>query len=192
MCNKIIGITGKSGSGKSTVAKELNKRIPNSRVIEIDTIGHDALCQPKILENLFKKFGTKILDSYRNIDRKKLGSIVFVEREKMNDLINETYFYISEQITNIIKETKGVVILDWILLPQDPIWEKCDLKILMESDRQTRKNKVIERDKITTNYFENRETTSIEYDKNQFDFIFWNDYSLEKLEDIINSIIIKI
>lgn len=183
MC-KVIGITGKSGSGKSTVAKRLGELIPNSTVIEVDSIGHDALCRPKILESLIETFGSEILDDAGNVDRKKLGNIVFAEREKMKELANVTYAYISEAISQIIDEAQDVVILDWILLPQDSAWQRCDLKILIETDLQTRKTKVILRDNIPESYFDARETTSIEYDKSQFDFIFSNDYSLSTLNNI--------
>ena len=80
------------------------------------------------------------------------------------------------------------MILDWILLPQDPAWQKCHLKILIETDLQARKEKVILRDNIPESYFDARETTSIEYDKSQFDFIFSNDYSLSTLNNIAQAV----
>ncbi len=188
MCKKVIGITGKSGSGKTTIAKKIGKVIPNSKVVEVDSIGQDALCRPNILESLIKTFGSEILDEAGNVDRKKLGNIVFAEREKIENLANATYAYISETIAKIIEKTQGVVVLDWILLPEDPVWQKCDLKILIETDLQMRKEKVILRDNIPESYFEARETTSIEYDKNQFDLIFSNDYSFNALDSIANAI----
>lgn len=186
--HKIIGITGKSGSGKSTVAKRIGELIPNSTVIEVDSIGHDALCRPNILERLIETFGSEILDDLGNVDRKKLGNIVFAEREKMQELANATYSYISQTIAEIIDAAQDVVILDWILLPQDPAWQKCHLKILIETDLQARKEKVILRDNIPESYFDARETTSIEYDKSQFDFIFSNDYSLSTLNNIAQAV----
>ena len=186
---KIIGITGKSGSGKSTVAKKIGEVIPNSTVIEVDTIGHEALCRPNILENLIVLFGSEILDDLGNVDRKKLGNIVFAERKKMKELSSVTYTYITQKIAQIIDEAhNGVVILDWILLPVDPAWQKCDFKILIETDPKLRKEKVILRDNISESYFNAREKTSIEYDKSQFDFVFSNDYSFDTLENIVTTI----
>lgn len=188
MNRKIIGITGKSGSGKSTIAKRLGELIPNSKVIEVDSIGHDALCRPNILENLIEIFGSEILDQFGNVDRKKLGNIVFAEPKKMKELANTTGVYISKEIEKIIDENQGIVILDWILLPQSLAWQKCDLKILMETDLQTRKERVILRDNIDASYFDARETTSIDYDKSQFDLIFLNDYSFNSLDSIVQMI----
>ena len=191
MNKKIIGITGKSGSGKTTVAKKLGELIPNSKVIEIDTIGHNALRHPNILEGLIKIFGNEILDETGNVNRKKLGNIVFVDSKKMAKLANTTYSYILETITNIVDEAKGVLILDWILLPQVYAWQKCDIKILIEADFPKRKEKVILRDHISESYFASRETTSIDYDKKQFDLIFFNDYSLDTLDSISKKIFLQ-
>lgn len=191
MC-KIIGITGKSGSGKSTVTKRLGEVIPNSKVIEVDSIAHEALCQPGILEKLIKTFGREILDEGGNVDRKKLGNIVFVERYKMKELVNVSYAYISETIANIIHEAQGVVILEWILLPQDLVWQKCNLKVLIETEFRARKERVILRDNISESYFDAREATSIEYDKSQFDFIFSNDYTSNVLDSMVKEIVSRV
>ena len=192
MSKLVIGITGKSGSGKSTVAEEIGKAIPNSVVVEVDSIGHDALCRPTILENLIQIFGNEILDDKGNVDRKKLGNIVFAERKKMQKLGKITGAYISEKIKKIIDENQGVVILDWILLPLDSAWQRCDIKILIQTDFQKRKENVLLRDSIPAEYFDARETTSIEYNHDEFDYIFDNDYSWSTIEAIVKTISFKI
>lgn len=67
---KIIGITGKSGSGKTTFASNLSKELKYKH-IDIDKIGHEALYIPEIIDFLCKKFGTEILDSNRKYRQKK-------------------------------------------------------------------------------------------------------------------------
>lgn len=67
---KIIGITGKSGSGKTTFASSLSKKI-KCKHIDIDKIGHQALLQPDIVDKLCNTFGNEILDEKGKIDRKK-------------------------------------------------------------------------------------------------------------------------
>lgn len=184
----VIGITGKSGSGKSTLASELGKCIPNSAVINVDEIGHDALCWPKILERLKERFGNEILDEMGAVDRKRLGNIVFAEREKMLQLTEATLFYISEKIKEIVERTNGVLIFDWILLSQDSLWSECDIKVLVHADLQTRKEKVIVRDNITGEYFDAREKTSIEYSEEQFDYVFYNDYRQSSIKSMVKHI----
>lgn len=184
----VIGITGKSGSGKSTLASELGRCIPNSTVINVDEIGHEALCRPKILERLKERFGNEILDETGAVDRKRLGNIVFAEREKMQQLAEATYLYISEKIKDIVENANGVLIFDWILLPQASIWSECDIKILVHTDLQTRKKKVIVRDNITDEYFEAREKTSIEYSEEQFDYVFYNNYKESSIKNMVKPI----
>ena len=191
----IIGITGKSGSGKSTLAFELGRCFPNATIINVDEIGHEALCRPKILKQLKERFGNEILDETGAVDRKKLGNIVFAEREKMQQLTEAAYLYISKKINYIVETTNGVLIFDWILLPEDSIWSKCDIKVLVHTDLQTRKKKVIVRDNITDEYFDAREKTSIEYSEEQFDYVFYNDYeenSIINMAKYIQSNIVKL
>ena len=191
----VIGITGKSGSGKSTLASELGRCIPNSTVINVDEINHEALCRPKILERLKECFGNEILDETGAVDRKKLGNIVFAEREKMQQLTEATLFYISKRIKEIVTIASGVLIFDWILLPQHSVWSECDIKVLVHADLKARKERVIVRDNITDEYFDAREKTSIEYSEEQFDYVFYNDYkesSINNMVKHIQSYIIKL
>lgn len=184
----VIGITGKSGSGKSTLASELGRHIPNSTVINVDEIGHEALCRPKILKQLKERFGNEILDETGAVDRKRLGNIVFAERKKMQQLAEATYVYISEKIKEIVETASGVLIFDWILLPHASIWSECDIKVLVYTDLQTRKEKVISRDNITDEYFDAREKTSIEYSEEQFDCVFYNEYKRSSINNMVKHI----
>ena len=52
---KVIGITGKSGSGKTTFSLLLAKRL-NCKHIDIDKIGHEVLYRPEVLDVLCEKF----------------------------------------------------------------------------------------------------------------------------------------
>lgn len=189
MDNIVIGITGKSGSGKSTLASELGRCFPNSTVINVDEIGHEALCRPKILERLKDRFGNEILDEMGVVDRKKLGNVVFSERKKMQELAETTHVYISDKLKWIVERTNGILIFDWILLPHDIIWRECDIKVLVNTEfQQTRREKVIVRDNITKEYFDAREKTSIEYSEEKFDYIFYNDYSESSIVNAVKHI----
>lgn len=186
---KIIGITGKSGSGKSTLTDLLSKEMQCNSV-NIDKIGHKATSNQEIAKRLCAIFGNHILGKDGNIDRKKLGNIVFSSKEKMAILTDMTWDYMQVMMDDMLqKETGDVIILEWALLPISKYWQKCDVKILMQSDDTQRKNKVMERDHISEEYFLKREEGGIDYAPYDFDFIFENDYQLQTMEkkvDIVN------
>lgn len=73
---KIIGLTGSICSGKSTVAGFLAKH--GAVVLSADEIGHEAL-EPhsETWEQIVRRFGREILGEGDEIDRQKLGEIVF-------------------------------------------------------------------------------------------------------------------
>ena len=107
---KIIGITGKSGSGKSTLAKELTEKMQDAMCINVDKIGHKATNDVEITKKLCKAFGKQILEKDEKIDRKKLGNIVFSDKEKMDFLTEITWGYMQKILDDIIEEEreKGV------------------------------------------------------------------------------------
>ena len=182
---KIISITGRTGSGKSSLANMLSQKW-NCNMVNIDKIGHQATSDPKIAEKLCEIFGDKILENDKKIDRKKLGNIVFSDKEKMDILTNVTWGYMQNILDAILeKEQKDKIILEWALLPISKYWEKSDIKILIKADDEERKNKVIERDNITEEYFLKRDLGSIDYTPYKFDFIFQNDYKQETLNKMI-------
>ncbi|MCI8470910.1 MAG: dephospho-CoA kinase [Clostridia bacterium] len=185
---KIIGITGKSGSGKSTLASWLAEEL-KCESVNIDKIGHKATSDEKIVKKLCEIFGSKILNCEGKIERKKLGNIVFSSKEKMENLTEITWGYMQEILDDILKKQPEIILLEWALLPIDnKYWEKCDIKILMQSDDIQRKNKVIERDGISEEYFLKREAGSMDYTKFDFDYVFENDYKPETMEKIVKII----
>lgn len=185
---KIIGITGKSGSGKSTLTKLLSERWKCNSV-NIDKIGHKATSNEEISKKLCKVFGNKVLDDDGNIDRKKLGNIVFSSKEKMDILTDITWGYMQEVLDDILKkETGEIIILEWALLPISKYWKKCDVKILIKANDKERKEKVMQRDHISEEYFLKRDSGSIDYTPYEFDYVLNNDYKPETMEEIVNTI----
>ena len=187
---KIIGITGKYGSGKSSFAKELSQKL-KCDVINIDKVGHQATSDEKIKKELCKAFGSEILGVDGLIDRKKLGNIVFADKEKMDFLTRITWGYMQEILDAILNKEPSIILLEWALLPIDhKYWDKCDIKILMKAkEEEERKNKVLQRDKITEEYFKKREANSLDYRLFEFDYVFENDYKEETMQKIIKEIL---
>lgn len=184
---KIIGITGKSGSGKTSFASSLAKTL-NCTYIDIDKIGHKAIYEPKISKTLCERFGQQILDEYGNIDRKRLGNIVFSSKDRMDELTEVTWTYMQHQLDDILLQNNNIIVLEWLLLPISKYWGKCNFKILVKANNIQRKNKVMERDNISEEYFEKRDSSSIDYSTYKFDYIFENNYSKETMDRVIYKI----
>ncbi|WP_250635735.1 dephospho-CoA kinase [Leptotrichia sp. oral taxon 847] len=74
----IIGITGGIGSGKSTVSRILRNK--GFYFVDLDSISHDVIQNPKIKKQLLENFGNEIFDK-EEVLRKKLGEIVFKNKK---------------------------------------------------------------------------------------------------------------
>ena len=116
---KIIGLTGGIGSGKSTVSQFLAEL--GAVVIDTDKVGHEAF-KPgtESWQRVVAAFGSSIVTADGNIDRKKLGEIVFdspVELLKLEQIIHPA---ISEIVIARIEEYRQqgvkVVVLEVPLL----------------------------------------------------------------------------
>jgi dephospho-CoA kinase len=76
-----VGLTGGIASGKSTVAAMLREL--DCPVLDADTLGHELLEQGQDAFNeVVREYGKEILDTYGNVDRSKLGQIIFADAQK--------------------------------------------------------------------------------------------------------------
>lgn len=109
MKSKIIGITGSIATGKSEVSKYLIKK--GYQVIDADDIAHKLMNIGEVnYKAILDNFGRQILDSQNNIDRNKLGNIVFNNKEKLNLLNNLTHNNIFIKINEIINSSSNKLI----------------------------------------------------------------------------------
>jgi dephospho-CoA kinase len=94
----VVGIVGGVGVGKSTVLGILKDKY-GAMVIEADAVGHDLM---KKGEKLYREevacFGEEILDASGEIDRKKLGAMVFSDKDKLRTLNEMAHPAIREEI----------------------------------------------------------------------------------------------
>lgn len=81
----VIGMTGGIASGKSSVVKRFEKL--GAYTIDCDKLGHSAYLPGRTAFKLIvEEFGAEILSTEGTVDRKKLGPIVFNNKDKMKRL----------------------------------------------------------------------------------------------------------
>ncbi len=142
----LIGLTGKSGSGK-TYASAYFKKL-GAYVIDCDRAAHNALTFPSVKEKIKNTFGEAVFTK-SEVDRKKLGRIVFSDPKllkKLNEIVHPevTDFILSE--TESLKDQ--ICIIDGSELEESGIDEKCKFVIVICADEKIRLERIIKRDSI--------------------------------------------
>ena len=116
---KVIGLTGGIGSGKSTVSRFLGER--GAVVIDADKLGHEAFkAGTELWGEVVSAFGRQILAPDGDIDRKKLGGIVFDDSEalaRLNQIMHPRMYDMAKaQLEEYQQQGVNVVVLEAPLL----------------------------------------------------------------------------
>lgn len=181
----IIGICGKSGSGKSYLSEILAKKLDMLH-LDIDKISHEVLGFQETQEFLKSNFSKEIFDN-NSLNRKKLGKIVFGNPEKLKLLNDFCQVQIEKRIDEIIATEKRPIILDYALLDKLKQFQCCDVKILLNEKFETRLKRVQERENITKEYFLSRDNSLNELDATKFDYCYTS-ISENQIEHLIQKL----
>ena len=150
---KVIGLTGGTGSGKSVVSKSL--LAAGAVIVDADRIAHEIILKGEpAYHEIIEYYGTGILDAEGNIIRKKLGEIVFNDKEKLAFLNQCTHKYITAEVKRQIADAKEAgtakaIIVDAPLLLEAKLETVCDLVWVVYAEPEVRAQRVMARDGIT-------------------------------------------
>lgn len=148
----IIGLTGGIASGKSTVSAMLKAKgytIVDADIAarEVVNIGEDAYY------GIIEAFGKEILLEDGNIDRKKLGSIVFHNTEKrllLNSIVHPAVRnYMQKKKAEAIEDGKQTIIMDIPLLFESKLTYMVDKTILVFVDPNIQKERLMKRNHLS-------------------------------------------
>lgn len=145
----VIGITGGIACGKSLVTSYLLNKKYN--IIDCDEISHYVLTIDFIKKELRKIFGDEIFIN-DEVDRKKLGKIIFNDSKKNEYLRAIVFSQIFKIINKKISESKGIVFLDAPLLFEYNIEFLADKIIVVKTTKEEQIKRLMNRDNIDREY----------------------------------------
>ncbi|MCD7894752.1 MAG: dephospho-CoA kinase [Erysipelotrichaceae bacterium] len=192
---KVIGITSSIAGGKSTVTNYLRQK--GYVVLDADEISHHALDKGERSYYQVKEMFRECVDEDRNIDRQKLGKIVFNDQRMKKQLEDIIHPYVSSTMKKQIQQChQDVIFLDIPLLYEAHFEYLCDKIIVVYVDENTQCERLMKRNHIDKQEARHlmQQQMSIEEKKNKADYILDNTLGFEDLyqniERILNSEIV--
>ena len=182
----LVGLTGGIGSGKSTVINHF---------IELGVNCYQADKEAKklmdsdqgLIEKIKNSFGENIYINSK-LDRKKLSSIVFRNKQKLDLLNSIVHPSVNKHFINYCKSLKDIYIIKEVaIIFETGTQDKFDKIILVKAPKEERINRIIDRDKCNRQDVIDRINNQIEDDDkmDKCDFIIDN----INLEDIPNKVL---
>ena len=194
----VIGLTGGIASGKSTISAKLEQL--GAAIIDVDILARDVVSKGEIAYNrIVQCFGESILLPSGQINRKRLGGIVFSNKEKLALLNSITHPEVINKVQDRIRELKlsgkRVIVVDAAILIEMGLHKYVDSVWVVIVDKETQVKRLIERDKFDYKDSENRINSQLTNDvrRKYADVIIDNNKSIEevgkRLEELWNNII---
>lgn len=145
-----LAITGNIASGKTLIESLLHEE--GIITIDTDNIVHDILSQDKeIIEKVKNLFDIDVIDNEGKIDRKKVGNIVFNDKEKLKELENILHPEVKNVVDRFFEQNKNEKIIA-VSVPQlyESGWEVYfDYVLLVAADDEARLRRLINRNNLT-------------------------------------------
>lgn len=182
----IIGLTGGIATGKSTAASYLEKK--GAKVIDADEISHQLSKNgEKGWQVIVDEFGEKVLTAKKEIDREKLGEIVFSnpdKRKKLESLLHPLIIYKMKEKAHQYLANDELVIFMAPLLFETGLDYFCDQVWLISSSKSEQIKRLKKR-----NGFNRKEAIkridaqlALEKKKEKADIIIKNNSTIEDLK----------
>lgn len=149
----IIGITGGSGCGKTTLLNEIQKL--GGLVLDCDAIYHQLLISDKqMLAAIEARFPGTVENGA--LSRKKLGAIVFADQQALLDLNAITHSAVKKEVLRRLEEASHLAAIDAIGLFEGGLAELCHVTVAVTAPEEDRVRRLVARDGITEEYARKR------------------------------------
>lgn len=181
---RVIGLCGRSGSGKSQLCKIAMKH--GIKVVDCDKVYRELVSyKSDCLLEIAEHFGNDVIKNSA-LDRRYLAPIVFSDQNKLNLLNKITHKHITAEIKNIFSNfsNSDIVILDAPTLFESGLNSICDFIIAVVADDSVAIQRIVKRDNISEAEaiarLSNQKTISF-FDEN-CDCVIHNNSTLEDFE----------
>ena len=178
----IIGITGGTGCGKTTLLNQIEAR--GGLVLDCDAIYHELLkTDGKMLDAIEARFPGTVEQGMLN--RKKLGNIVFSDEKALGDLNKITHGAVKQEVLRRLSQWDGLAAVDAIGLFEGNLAELCDVTVAVTAPEETRVQRLMARDGITEEYARSRIRAQKEehFFRGHCGHVLENNGSLEEFQD---------
>lgn len=177
----VLGLTGSIGSGKSTVARMFQEL--GAEIIDADKVGHSLLEKKEVRESIVKSFGSSVLDKEGRIERRKLGSIVFQDRKRLEELNSIIHLLISSEIKRKITLSEArIIIVDAAILLETGWDSLVDKVIVVNASCETRRKRIKESSLLSSKEVEGIIKAQFSQDEKiqRADFLIENEKGIEE------------
>lgn len=149
----IIGITGGTGCGKTTLLNVIAEK--GGLILDCDAIYHQLLASDKaLLLAIEDRFPGTVENG--QLQRKKLGSIVFSDKNALLDLNKITHSAIRAEVLRRLEEKPELAAIDAIALFEGDLAELCDVTVAVTAPEDVRVQRLMKRDNISEDYARSR------------------------------------
>ncbi len=145
----IIGITGGSGCGKTTLLNLLREQ--GAMVLDCDVLYGELLDRdPVLLKTIGIRFPGTVTE--RGLDRKKLGRIVFSDKQALLDLNAIAHSAVKAEVCRSLEAKPALAAIDAIALFEGELAELCKLTVAVTAPYEDRIQRLMGRDGISREY----------------------------------------
>ena len=149
----IVGITGGTGCGKTTLLNLIADH--GGLVLDCDAIYHELLRSDQdMLAAIDARFPGVIENG--ELNRKKLGSIVFADESALLDLNRITHASVNQAVVDRLKTAPKLAAIDAIGLFEGGLAELCDVTVAVTAPEEARVRRLMARDQISEDYARSR------------------------------------
>lgn len=146
----VVGLTGGSGSGKTTALKVLERL--GALMLDADQIYHELTVHSEPMQNeLTERFGPVYRDGA--LDRKALAAVVFSDPEALADLNRITHKYVQDEIERRLRvhamNGGTLAVIDAIGLLDIEAGRRATVKVAVTAPREIRVERLMRRDHIS-------------------------------------------